>query len=187
MSKASKTDKEKMMTDQELIDLCSADKERGFAQLMRAFREPIYWHIRRMVVSHSDAEDVFQEVWVNVYRYIGRFEGASSLKTWLYRIATNEALRFIDKAAAHRHESESELLLGKLEASEYVDFDNEVLIRLQKAIIGLPDKQRLVLNMRYYDDLSYEEISAITGSSVQTLKTNYHYAKEKIKDCILNG
>ena len=89
--------------------------------------------------------------------------------------------------AGDRHESESELLLGKLEASEYVDFDNEVLIRLQKAIIGLPDKQRLVFNMRYYDDLSYEEISAITGSSVQTLKTNYHYAKEKIKDCILNG
>lgn len=177
------------MDDEYILQTCASDKERGFLLLMQKFREPIYWQIRRIVVSHSDAEDVFQDVWVNVYKYLASFKGASSLKTWIYKIAINESIRFLKSTAAHKltDNDQSETLLSMLESSDYVDYENEAILKFQKALLLLPEKQRIVFDLRYYEELSYEEISDITGSSVQTLKTNYHYAKEKVKNYIING
>lgn len=152
--------------------------------LMETFQQPVYWHIRRMVVSHDDAEDVLQETFIRIFRYLGDFRAESSLATWIYRIATNECIRFLNrrKEMAVSTEEVQEELMGKLMASEYVDYDNEMAVKFQQAILTLPEKQRVVFNLRYYDDLSYEEISKITGSKVETLKSNYHFAKEKIKE-----
>lgn len=152
--------------------------------LMETFQQPVYWHIRRMVVSHDDAEDVLQETFIRIFRYLSDFRAESSLATWIYRIATNECIRFLNrrKEMAVSTEEVQEELMGKLMASEYVDYDNEMAVKFQQAILTLPEKQRVVFNLRYYDDLSYEEISKITGSKVETLKSNYHFAKEKIKE-----
>lgn len=151
--------------------------------LMEAFQQPVYWHIRRMVVGHDDAEDVLQETFIRVFRYLNDFRAESSLATWIYRIATNECIRFLNnrKEQAVSAEEVQEELMNKLTASEYVDYDNEMEVKFQQAILTLPEKQRVVFNLRYYDELSYEEISEVTGSKVETLKANYHFAKEKIK------
>ena len=150
---------------------------------------PIYNYIRRLVVSHEDAEDVLQEVFIRVYRNLGQFRGESSLSTWIYRIATNESLRLLnrrkDEEAIPAEEVQEELI-GKLKASDYIDYENELAVKFQEAILSLPEKQRLIFNLRYYDELDYEEISRILDSKVDTLKVNYHYAKEKIKEYILN-
>ena len=141
------------------------------------------------MVSHEDAEDVLQEVFIRVYRNLGQFRGESSLSTWIYRIATNESLRLLnrrkDEEAIPAEEVQEELI-GKLKASDYIDYENELAVKFQEAILSLPEKQRLIFNLRYYDELDYEEISRILDSKVDTLKVNYHYAKEKIKEYILN-
>ena len=144
---------------------------------MDSFQVPIYNYIRRLVVSHEDAEDVLQEVFIRVFRHIDQFREESSLSTWIYRIATNESLRLLNG----RKE-----LMGKLKASDYIDYENELAVKFQEAILSLPEKQRLVFNLRYYDELEYEEIARVLDSKVDTLKVNYHYAKEKIKEYILN-
>ena len=142
-----------------------------------------------MVVSHEDAEDVLQEVFIRVYRNLEQFRGESSLSTWIYRIATNESLRLLntrkDEESISAEEVQEELI-GKLKASDYIDYENELAIKFQEAILSLPEKQRLIFNLRYYDELDYGEISRILDSKVDTLKVNYHYAKEKIKEYILN-
>ena len=157
--------------------------------LMDNFQVPIYNYIRRLVVSHEDAEDVLQEVFIRVYRNLDQFRGESSLSTWIYRIATNESLRLLnrrkDEEAIPAEEVQEELI-GKLKASDYIDYENELAVKFQEAILSLPEKQRLIFNLRYYDELDYEEISRILDSKVDTLKVNYHYAKEKIKEYILN-
>ena len=118
-----------------------------------------------------------------------QFRGESSLSTWIYRIATNESLRLLntrkDEEAIPAEEVQEELI-GKLRASDYIDYENELAVKFQEAILSLPEKQRLIFNLRYYDELDYEEISRILDSKVDTLKVNYHYAKEKIKEYILN-
>ena len=144
--------------------------------LMDSFQVPIYNYIRRLVVSHEDAEDVLQEVFIRVFRHIDQFREESSLSTWIYRIATNESLRLLN---GRKDE-------GKLKASDYIDYENELAVKFQEAILSLPEKQRLVFNLRYYDELEYEEIARVLDSKVDTLKVNYHYAKEKIKEYILN-
>lgn len=157
--------------------------------LMDKFQEPIYYYIRRLVVSHEDAEDVLQEVFIRVYRGWEQFRGESSLSTWIYRIATNESLRLLNarkNEEAIAAEEVQEELINKLKASDYIDYENELAIKFQEAILSLPEKQRLVFNLRYYDELEYEEISRILDSKVDALKVNYHYAKEKIKEYILN-
>ncbi len=172
-----------MINEDKIREACAKNPDKGFRMLMEAFQQPVYWHIRRMVVSHDDAEDVLQETFIRIFRYLGDFRAESSLATWIYRIATNESLRFLNhrKEQALSTEEIQEELIGKLMASEYVDYDNEMAVKFQKAVLMLPEKQRVVFNLRYYDDLSYEEISKITGSKVETLKANYHFAKEKIK------
>lgn len=180
---------ETMNHEDKIRETCRTDAERGFRMLMENYQEPIYWHIRRMVVSHDDAEDVLQETWIKIFRHLGDFRAESSLSTWIYRIATNECLRFLNR---HREEtlSSDELqaeLMNKLHASEYVDYENAMEVKFQQAILTLPEKQRVVFNLRYYDELKYEEISRITDSKVETLKANYHFAKEKIKEYMINN
>jgi RNA polymerase sigma-70 factor (ECF subfamily) len=157
--------------------------------LVDQFQQHMYWHIRRMVVSHEDAEDVLQEIFIRIFRYIGDFRSESSLSTWIYRIVTNECIRFLNKKKEEILSSEEvqEDLLNKLMASEYVDYENEMEVKFQQAVLRLPEKQRVVFNLRYYDELSYEEISKITDSKVETLKANYHFAKEKIKEYMTNN
>lgn len=141
-----------------------------------------------MVVDHDDTADIMQETFLKVYQGLGNLRDEKALKSWVYKIATNEALRFLSR---RREEllsviDENELLLGRLTEGEYVDYDDKMAVDFQKALLSLSEQQRLVFNMRYYDELSYDEISDITGCSVVTLKVQYHNAKERIKNYMLN-
>ena len=179
-----------MKVDEDKIrEACTRNPEEGFRMLVDQFQQHMYWHIRRMVVSHEDAEDVLQETFIRIFRYIGDFRSESSLSTWIYRIVTNECIRFLNKKKEEILSSEEvqEDLLNKLMASEYLDYENEMEVKFQQAVLRLPEKQRVVFNLRYYDELSYEEISKITDSKVETLKANYHFAKEKIKEYMTNN
>ena len=178
-----------MINEDKIREACASDKEYGFKLLMENFQQPIYWHIRRLVVSHEDAEDILQEVFIRVFRHLDRFREESSLGTWMYRIATNECLRFLNsrKEQAVSADEVQEELMNKLMASDYVDYDNAMAVKFQQAILSLPEKQRIVFNLRYYDELDYEEISRITDTRAETLKVNYHYAKEKIKEYMTNN
>ena len=141
-----------------------------------------------MVVSHEDAEDVLQEVFIRVFRHLDQFRNESSLSTWIYRIATNECLRLLNsrKEEVISAEDVQEELMSKLKASDYVDYEDELAVKFQEAILTLPEKQRIVFNLRYYDELEYEDIARVLDSKVETQKVNYHYAKDKIKEYILN-
>lgn len=179
-----------MINEDKIKQAYASDPVKGFKMLMDNFQEPIYYYIRRLVVSHEDAQDVLQEVFIRVYHALDRFRGESSLSTWIYKIATNESLRLLNARKNEETVSSEEMqegLISKLKASEYIDYENELAVRLQEAILSLPEKQRLVFNLRYYDELDYEEIGRILDSKVDTLKVNYHYAKEKIKEYILNS
>lgn len=160
-------------------------REEGFRMLLKSYGHALYWHIRRIVVGHDDAEDVLQETCIKVLNSISNYRREGSLATWLYRIATNEALQHLRRQTRifQRLDSLSDSLAEKLEAEAPLD-GTELELLFQKALIALPTRQRIAFNLRYYDELSYEEIAAITGKSVQSLKTNYHYATQKIKNYI---
>lgn len=160
-------------------------RDEGFKMLMKQYGHRLYWHIRRIVVGHDDAEDVMQETCIKVLDGIGSFKGSGLLMTWLYRIATNEALqhlrrqtRTIQSIDTLGHE-----LIAKLQTESVIDSDKLELL-FQQALLTLPVQQRIAFNMRYYDELSYDEIARITGKSVSSLKTNYHYATQRVKDYI---
>lgn len=150
---------------------------------MHKYQEKLYWHIRRIVQEHDDANDVIQNCFIKVYRNIDRFEKKSKLYTWLYRIATNEAITFVNrkkkKATTSIDDEESTVAL-KLEADPYFDGD-AAQIQLQKALNTLPEKQRLVFNLRYFDEMSYKEMSDVLDTSVGALKASYHHAVKKIE------
>ena len=171
-----------MINENKIREACASNRERGFKMLMDSFQVPIYNYIRRLVVSHEDAEDVLQEVFIRVFRHIDQFREESSLSTWIYQIATNESLRLLngrkDEGVVSAEDVQEELM-GKLKASDYIDYENELAVKFQEAILSLPEKQP-------YDELEYEEIARVLDSKVDTLKVNYHYAKEKIKEYILN-
>ena len=160
-------------------------RDEGFRTLMRQYGQRLYWHIRRIVVGHDDAEDVLQETCIKILDKIGTFKGDGPLMMWLYRIATNEALQHLRRQTSlfQSIDSMGETLARKLQAESALD-GNELATLFQKALLTLPTQQRIAFNLRYYDELSYEEISRITGKSVGTLKTNYHYATQKVKDYI---
>ena len=163
----------------------SALRDKGFALFMSKYGRTIYWHIRRIVVDHEDAEDAMQETAINVLNNIDSFNENSALSTWVYRIATNEALRVL-RRRTHIFQSVDtlgETLVEKLESESDLDA-KAVEMLFQKALLQLPTQQRIAFNMRYYDELSYEEISRITGKNVSTLKTKYHIAQNKIKQYI---
>jgi len=163
-----------------------ASKDKGFLQLMDAYQKPLYWHIRRLVVSHEDAEDILQETFINVYRFADSFKGESRIFTWLYRIATNECTKHFRKTKNWLKNAEllTDRMMGDFLGND-TDNSEAMLVKFQQAILELPEKQRIVFNLRYYDELSYEDISQILNSSVNTLKTNYHYASEKIKKYLI--
>jgi RNA polymerase sigma-70 factor (ECF subfamily) len=159
----------------------------AFKKLMLDFQRPLYNHIRNIVLNHDDADDVLQNTFIKVFQYLNGFKGDSKLFSWMYRIATNEAITFIN-AKAKRNGITSEAMQSKivenLKADDYFD-GNEIQIKLQKAIHLLPEKQQLVFKMKYYEELKYEDISEILGTSVGGLKASYHHAVKKIEDYIL--
>lgn len=157
------------------------DQEKGFRMIMDKYGEPVYWHIRRLVVSHADAQDVTQETFIKVFRSLNRLQNAEALSCWIYRIATNEALDLLKRNK--RPQEMLQRLDNKAEnakADTYVDFSDVEAIRLQKAILSLPPKQQATFNLRYYDDMDYTHIAEITGTTTSTAKVNYHLAKDKI-------
>jgi RNA polymerase sigma-70 factor, ECF subfamily len=177
------------LKDDQIMRLLSdpVSKEKGFILLMDTYKERIYWHIRRLVVTHEDAEDILQETFINVFRFAGSFNGQSKMYTWLYRIATNECIRWLKKQKTRKMEPDNTSLLKSEHEGHIPLEETEIIHKFQQAIRQLPEKQRIVFNLRYYDDLNYEEIGQILNSSVNTLKTNYHYATEKIKDFMINN
>lgn len=169
-----------MSTDQEIISAMKKNPKTGFRLLMASYMKPVYWHIRRLVVSHTDAQDAMQETFVRIFRAFEQYQQKYSLKSWIFRIATNEALRLLDKRKAQFSLDEVSTDLFDLKADDYVDYSNVEAIKLQKAILALPAKQQIAFNLRYYDELSYDDIALVTDSTVANVKANYHYAKEKI-------
>ncbi|MBK8292480.1 MAG: RNA polymerase sigma factor [Flammeovirgaceae bacterium] len=153
----------------------------GFNLLVRAYQQRVYWHVRKMVIDHDDADDLTQEVFIKVHKHIGSFREDSQLFTWIYRIATNECLTFLNKKRRRFFlplEDVGKELSAKLDTSSDISGE-DIQIKLQKVLLKLPDKQRLVFNMKYFDELSYEDMSAITKTSVGALKASYHHAVKK--------
>lgn len=164
--------------------LTEKDKAPAFSGLVRTYQERLYWHIRKMVLSHDDANDILQDVFMKAWKNIDSFRGDSQVFTWLYKIATNETLTFLANKRMKNINSldeVEEVLLQNLQADNYFNGDDAQL-QLQKAILTLPEKQRLVFNMRFYDDLNYEQISEVLGTSVGALKASYHHASKKIEN-----
>jgi len=158
------------------------DREAAFKELVKLYKERLYWHIRKMVLNHDDADDVLQNTFIKVYKNINGFKGESKLYSWMYRIATNEALTFLQAKAKRNNssiEKEKELAIKSLESDVYFEGD-EIQLKLQKAIATLPEKQQLVFNMKYFDETTYEELSEILDTSVGALKSSYHIAVKKI-------
>ena len=176
------------VSDESIARLLCDDNhvEEALRLIMKKYGEQLYWHIRRMVVAHDDAEDCLQETMINVYKYRSTYSNEYPLSSWLYKIATNESLKLLKNRAGFTMSVDDlgDSLKDSVREEASPDAD-ETLILLQEAIALLPAKQKMVFNLRYYDDKSYEEIHQIVGDSVNTLKTNYHYAVQKIKDYIL--
>lgn len=171
----------------EIIELMSSEKsrEKGVRLMMDAYQSRLYWHIRRFVVDHDLAQDILQDTFIKAYQNFHQFKRESQLYTWLYRIATNESLQQLNKMKKmQKSDEETTHHLQNLVADNVQPEADEIQILLQNAINTLPEKQKLVFNMRYYEDLPYEDISQILEISVGTCKTNYHYAKQKIEDYI---
>lgn len=177
------------MTDKEIICLYnSGQRELAFNLIVKNYSERLYLHLRRFVYSHDDANDLTQDVFIKIWAALPSFRGDAQLFTWLYRIATNEALNFLRKQKIRTVlslDSSESILVRKLEQDTYFNGD-KLQTELQKAIIRLPEKQRIVFNLRYFDDMKYEDISEITGTSVGALKASYHHAYNKIKETLLN-
>ena len=164
-----------------MVATLRSDPERGFRELMDKYKEPVYWHIRRLVVSHDDAQDAAQETFVRVFRSLGQYRGGGSFTAWVYKIATNEAMRAIGRRRNRFVSLDDEsLALPGIEADGYVDYGDLEAVRLQRAIQSLPPKQQVTFNLRYYDGLGYDEIAEVTGSTAPSAKANYHIAKDKI-------
>jgi RNA polymerase sigma factor (sigma-70 family) len=174
------------MSDEELLALFQNPETRrnAFNQMVRKYQQKVYWLVRKMVVDHDDSNDITQDVFIKVWTALENFRGDSKLYTWLYRIASNEAINFLNKKRKRFfvsiYDVENELS-EKLEADPLVSGD-AIQLKLQKALLKLPEKQRLVFNLKYYEELPYEEISEITGTSVGALKASYHWAVKKIED-----
>ncbi len=162
-----------------------AQRNEGFRYLMKQYGKTLYWHIRRIVVGHDDAEDVLQDTCIKVLDKIDSFKGDGPLMTWLYRIATNEALQHLRRQTGlfQSIDSLGETLTTKLKAEAMLD-GHQLEILFQQALLTLPTQQRIAFNLRYYDELSYEEIARITGKNIPSLKTNYHYATQRVKNYI---
>lgn len=185
----------KELSDSEIVNLFQNTETRheAFNHLLKKHQQRLYWHIRKMVLNHEDADDLIQDVFIKVWNNLEGFREDAKLYTWLYRIATNECITFLNhkknKSTISIHEDDEEedssYLMNTLKSEEFID-GNNIQIRLQEAILTLPDKQRLVFNMKYFDDLKYEDLSEIMGTSVGALKASYHLAVKKIEKYMLS-
>jgi len=162
----------------------SNTREEAFGMLLDKYQQKIYWHVRRFVLDHDDANDLVQDIFIKVWKNLDRFRADAQLYTWIYRIATNECITFLNKRKQNLNisldDESSGFLADTLTETSYFNGD-QAQIKLQEALLTLPDKQRLVFNMKYFDDLKYEEISEIVGTSVGALKASYHLAVKKIE------
>jgi RNA polymerase sigma factor (sigma-70 family) len=171
--------------DKELVNLFLNPETRhyGFNLLVNKYKERIYWHIRRMVVNHDDADDLVQETFLKIWQGLGKFRGESSLYTWFYRIATNECITFLKKKRNHFFLpliNVEKTLERSLKTDPWFDGD-ELEIKLQKALLILPEKQRLVFNLRYFEEMPYVEMSKVLRTSEGALKASFHHAVKKIE------
>jgi RNA polymerase sigma-70 factor (ECF subfamily) len=174
------------LTDQEILEMFGDEQRRNYAfnLLVRQFQQRLYWHIRKMVLNHDDTDDLLQNVFIKVYHGLDKFRGESKILTWMYRIATNESLTFLNSKKKRffipmvdvEHQ-----LSQNLETDSYFSGD-KIQMKLQQAILTLPEKQRLVFNLKYFEEMKYEEMSEILGTSVGALKASYHHAVKKIED-----
>lgn len=165
-----------------------ATKEAAFRNLISQYKERLYWHIRKIVISHDDTDDVLQNTFIKIFKSIDNFKGESKLYSWMYRIATNEAITFLNKRAKQNNVDISDykqLIVSNIKSDDWFSGD-EIQIILQKAIATLPQKQQLVFNMKYFDDLKYQEISDVLDTSVGALKASYFHAVKKIEEFIKN-
>jgi len=179
------------MTEQELVASLKNPKtlNSAFKELLCVYKERLYWHIRKIVISHDDTDDVLQNTFIKVYKNIDKFKEDSKLYSWMYRIATNESITFINQRAKKNNNATQEvqqLLLNNLTSDEYFDGDL-AQIKLQKAVATLPQKQQLVFNMKYFDAIKYKEMAEILETSEGALKASYHIASKKIEAYILNN
>ena len=177
--------------EQKILELFAAgDGDSALRLMMRSFQQVLYRHIRRMVVDHDAADDLLQVTFIKAWQNLGNFRGDARLKTWLYTIASNQCLSHLKKKRQvfffPIHDIEPEMN-RQLKASADVPDGDEISLRLQEAVLKLPDKQRLVFNMKYFDELDYETMSRITGTSVGALKASYHHAVQKIQKQIKNA
>ena len=180
----------KQVEDSEILQKFSQEKTRNeaFNLLLNKYQQKIYWHIRRLVLNHDDTDDLVQDVFIKVWKNLEKFRSNSQLYTWIYRIATNESITFLNKKKQQNNTPMDEVsaeLAENLVESSYFNGD-KVQLKLQKALLTLPEKQRLIFNMKYFDELKYEEISEITGTSVGALKASFHIAVKKIETFMLN-
>ena len=171
--------------DKELISALKTEgkKEMAFGMLVKAYQQRLYWHIRKIVISHDDADDLMQNVFIKVWKNIDNFREDSTLFTWLFRIATNESLSFLQQKKRRNTlsiETVSEYLVETFESDAHFEGD-ELQKKLQLAVLQLPDKQRIVFNMKYYDEMKYDEMAEILNTSVGALKASYHHAVKKIE------
>lgn len=177
--------------EKELVRQLQQEKTaaKAFETLLHHYTEPVYWQIRRMVMNHDDANDIVQNVFIKAWTNLHNFRGEAKLSTWLFKIAVNESINFLNKEK-HRAQftggdsDEDTSVLRNLEADSYFDGD-ALQLELQAAIAKLPEKQRLVFNMRYYDEMKYEEMSEILGTSVGALKASYHHAVKKLTEMLM--
>jgi RNA polymerase sigma-70 factor (ECF subfamily) len=177
----------KLYNEEEILkNLRSGDasiQRKAFEQVVNYYSEKLYWHIRKMVLSHDDTNDLLQNTFIKAWMSIDLFRGDAKLSTWIYKIAINECITFLNKQRSHNHismDGEDIYLSEKLETDAYFDGDAAEL-KLQKAILTLPEKQRAVFNLRYFDEMPYEEMSEIMGTSVGALKASYHHATKKVE------
>jgi len=180
-----------VITETELISKLQdkGNKDNAFKELVAQYKERLYWHIRNIVKSHDDADDVLQNTFIKVYKSIDGFKGNSKLYSWLYRIATNEAITLLNKNAKRlqiTNQEVQDLALNNIESDVYFEGD-AIQLKFQKAIITLPEKQQLVFNMKYFQELKYKEMAIILDTSEGALKASYHIATKKIKAYLANN
>ena len=173
-----------MISDKEMTDMIADARTRreGFEALVRQYSEPLYWKIRHIVITHEDADDVLQNAFLKIWKSLDSFQGKSSLSTWLYRIAINESLDFLRKQKTASSSADEDMsVANKLLADEYFDGD-EMQALLQEAVAQLPDVQKTVFTMKYYDEMKYSEISSVLHTTEGALKASYHLAVKKITE-----
>ena len=168
------------LEDAHILKLFQTDEQKAFSSLVMKYQERVYWHVRKMVVNHEDANDITQNIFIKVWKALSKFKKESNLYTWIYRIATNETLNFIKANKNKIAQSLENIQIENKKDDSYFSGD-EIEAKLHQALATLPEKQKLVFNMKYYQEMKYEEISEILNTSVGGLKASYHLAVKKVE------